>query len=983
MKNIIKYIYVLILVSFSFSQFNWSDDGISIRQGYHIEWQRTSDVGDNGEIIFAWSDTRIGDRDVYAKKIDINGNDLWGPDGIAVINAFGRQEDPQLVSDGQGGAYIIWKDYRDEPDDGDFYAQHILSDGSLAWSTSGIPLSDQSGAQTSPNLCKDGLGGAFAIWKDASFSGIPNLYGTHLSSEGVINPGAGVLINSSDLAYGGVSLETAAEGSAVLVWSYSSGENQEDLFAQRIDLNCNTLWSSPEEGGIPIYEGLGVQESSRVTYYSELHSIIVWEDDKSGNDDIYAQFITMDGSLVFSNPIEVSSAIDRQYKPRVKANNLGAYVIWSDLRDNQGATPVNNDIYMQRLTVDGGLEWEEALAVANSSNLSNSADHTDARLTVDSFGSAFVTWMDDKAVEGSYDISAQKINSDGILLLDSNNSTVCNAPYRQGSPIVRDDGNGGAFIIWGDSRDGSIGIYAQHIDGNGDISLSLNGIQSFWGIDGNTVGSFSNKPKSVYLGNNETVIYWTDQRFGQELKNFGQKIYDGWDSLQNSDGYVLSNATEQNNPKLSNNVNTLLHIFPESSSGDIKLNYQALDRNLNILDANDSGNLVNESSSSPHYYDTFDIEYASDGNYFLAFSELEFFAAYNIFIQKFDVNGIPYFSSPLSVISNFGADDNVKAIHEISDQGLLIIYESESFLGRRLKSIAVDYSGNILSGANSDGVNVCDFESNQSYQSSVKVDGGVFVIWNDDRGDGDDIYGQLIDLNGSVSSEALGIEVAAYDSYQQNPSMIYNSLDSELFLCWQDYVQNSYYDISCRTVDLNNDSISLNSVFKIADTSSANQTNPFVLATQFGDYLITWQDSRNYTGAVAPNDDIYLQHLSNGNIIFESNGIPVCSAVFSQTYPQIELYDEEENSYVIFWNDLRSSGKAFLYNVYAQSISLSSCVSGDLNEDTLINVQDIIALVNAILAPNSLADICAADLNGDNQLNVQDIVALVNLILSI
>ena len=257
------------------------------------------------------------------------------------------------------------------------------------------------------------------------------------------------------------------------------------------------------------------------------------------------------------------------------------------------------------------------------------------------------------------------------------------------------------------------------------------------------MGSFSNKPKSVYLGNNETVIYWTDQRFGQELKNFGQKIYDGWDSLQDSDGYVLSNATEQNNPKLSNNVNTLLHIFPESSSGDIKLNYQALDRNLNILDANDSGNLVNESSSSPHYYDTFDIEYASDGNYFLAFSELEFFAAYNIFIQKFDVNGIPYFSSPLSVISNFGADDNVKAIHEISDQGLLIIYESESFLGRRLKSIAVDYSGNILSGANSDGVNVCDFESNQSYQSSVKVDGGVFVIWNDDRGDGDDIYGQL------------------------------------------------------------------------------------------------------------------------------------------------------------------------------------------------------------------------------------------------
>ena len=40
-----------------------------------------------------------------------------------------------------------------------------------------------------------------------------------------------------------------------------------------------------------------------------------------------------------------------------------------------------------------------------------------------------VTWMDDKAVEGSYDISAQKINSDGILLLDSNNSKLFKSSF--------------------------------------------------------------------------------------------------------------------------------------------------------------------------------------------------------------------------------------------------------------------------------------------------------------------------------------------------------------------------------------------------------------------------------------------------------------------------------------------------------------------------------------------------------------------------
>ena len=56
---------------------------------------------------------------------------------------------------------------------------------------------------------------------------------------------------------------------------------------------------------------------------------------------------------------------------------------------------------------------------------------------------------------------------------------------------------------------------------------------------------------------------------------------------------------------------------------------------------------------------------------------------------------------------------------------------------------------------------------------------------------------------------------------------------------------------------------------------------------------------------------------------------------------------------------------------------------GDINEDSVINVVDIFALVNLIfgstqLPEGSLAD---ADLNADGTINVVDIIALVNLIL--
>mgnify|MGYP001425110152 CR=1 FL=1 len=132
------------LIGVIFSQFDWLDNGIAIRQGVHIEWQRTADIDSQGNFIFGWSDTRQGGRDVYVQKTNSLGEELWGEGGIVVVQSEGRQEDPILISDGQGGAYVVWVDYKDEPEDGDIYAQHILSNGTLQWPEEGIGLATMS-----------------------------------------------------------------------------------------------------------------------------------------------------------------------------------------------------------------------------------------------------------------------------------------------------------------------------------------------------------------------------------------------------------------------------------------------------------------------------------------------------------------------------------------------------------------------------------------------------------------------------------------------------------------------------------------------------------------------------------------------------------------------------------------------------------------------------------------------------------------------
>ena len=62
-----------------------------------------------------------------------------------------------------------------------------------------------------------------------------------------------------------------------------------------------------------------------------------------------------------------------------------------------------------------------------------------------------------------------------------------------------------------------------------------------------------------------------------------------------------------------------------------------------------------------------------------------------------------------------------------------------------------------------------------------------------------------------------------------------------------------------------------------------------------------------------------------------------------------------------------------------------SLSSGDVNEDEIVNIQDIITMVNHILG-SSLVDGCAlevADMNTDGIINIQDLISLVNSILGI
>ena len=71
-----------------------------------------------------------------------------------------------------------------------------------------------------------------------------------------------------------------------------------------------------------------------------------------------------------------------------------------------------------------------------------------------------------------------------------------------------------------------------------------------------------------------------------------------------------------------------------------------------------------------------------------------------------------------------------------------------------------------------------------------------------------------------------------------------------------------------------------------------------------------------------------------------------------------------------------TGGSYQLDNSYCEEIEYSL---GDVNQDSIINIQDVILVINLILSGES--DL-SADLNLDNTVNVLDVIQLVNIILN-
>ena len=100
---------------------------------------------------------------------------------------------------------------------------------------------------------------------------------------------------------------------------------------------------------------------------------------------------------------------------------------------------------------------------------------------------------------------------------------------------------------------------------------------------------------------------------------------------------------------------------------------------------------------------------------------------------------------------------------------------------------------------------------------------------------------------------------------------------------------------------------------------------------------------------------------------------------FNQFHKKVIIigYDGEYLGSITLSSGVNNSAKSYIRGILEEHYQ--QAVLGDVNNDTIVNVQDIILLVNLIL--NGSSD-SSGDVNSDGIVNVLDVIQIVNLILN-
>jgi hypothetical protein len=391
---------------------------------------------------------------LHVQKISPEGDFLWGEEGILIGSGCSADDqcDSYAITDGSGGAIVIWMEHLPQPEgepEPSYFQTHaakIDSEGNIKWRRD-IPGIDEA--------IPDGSGGVIIAYTDP----YDNISVLKIDSEGNLPWGEdGVSLNLREYTALGVASDNLG-GVIVVGYAYQGG--RPIVYAQRVDSEGNILWQTggvqacvgPAEGAQVVSDGSG---GGIIAYMRD----IPCEDGRIGycDSDIYAQRIDAEGNVLWGpDGVPICAGPSVPNSPRIVTDGVGGAIIFFTFIGDYAAFRAG------RIDADGHVLWEQE------------ADLWGGMIVSDGSGGVISVWYGE---EGTNAV-AQRLDATGRKLWGPDGTTV---PLRDRQwSLAAPDGAGGVFISWSAAEFkgrelSEVSYYVQRVDVDGNLPWGDEGI---------------------------------------------------------------------------------------------------------------------------------------------------------------------------------------------------------------------------------------------------------------------------------------------------------------------------------------------------------------------------------------------------------------------------------------------------------------------------------------------------------------------------
>lgn len=378
----------------------WGGNGKAIAKA--PGWQFAPRIVDDGSggLVMVWNDSRNGKlSDVYAQRLDKNGNSLWAENGIPIIVEENDQLPCSLIRTADSCYIVCWDESKNFPPVGTINAQKFNNEGKILWDSSGIVINDGRW----PELVSDIKGGFIAVW--ASYDGTLQMYAQRFDRNGNKMWGNDSIVVATDYCKyldSNLSVCSDGKGGAIIAWDYWAVDDYGDTYVQRIDSCGQRLWGNT---GIKLGQSGKQQISPRVSLLPEGNIIVIYEEYPY----IYMNKLNLNGDLYYTNPGKRVNNYNSYIDKQIAVYKENIFIPIFNLTTLQ---PNKYKPYAHKIDTSGVVCWEyEGVKLSEFEFESNMRMHSG--IVPDGEGGAIIAWDDGRDNYLSRDIYIQRVYKNG------------------------------------------------------------------------------------------------------------------------------------------------------------------------------------------------------------------------------------------------------------------------------------------------------------------------------------------------------------------------------------------------------------------------------------------------------------------------------------------------------------------------------------------------------------------------------------------